>query len=96
MFWGDIRGCGLFIGIEFVKDEVTREPASALASLVCCRMKNQHFILTSLDGPGDNVMVLKPPMVFSEEDAKKFILALSAVLAGVTEQDMANATHTPT
>ena len=87
---------GLFIGVEFVMDRSTREPATALASLVCSRLKDDHSILSSLDGAHDNVMVIKPPLCFSYENAKTFADALSSVLGGITKDDIANATHTPT
>ena len=61
---GDVRGSGLFIGIEFVRDRVSLEAATAETSMVCSRLKDEHMILTSIDGPHDNVLVLKPPMVF--------------------------------
>ena len=43
----------------------------------------KHRILTSLDGPHDNVLVLKPPLCFSEADADVFLAALRTELAAV-------------
>ena len=70
---GDVRGSGLFIGIELVRDQETREPATAETSFVCTQLKDKHKILTSIDGSDDNVLVVKPPMVFSKKDADFFV-----------------------
>mmetsp|Transcript_123898 Transcript_123898/g.396719 ORF Transcript_123898/g.396719 Transcript_123898/m.396719 type:complete len:488 (+) Transcript_123898:65-1528(+) len=78
---GDIRGMGLFVGIEFVRDRQTLEPATPETSEVCARMKEEHQILMSIDGPHDNVLVMKPPMCFSVQDADTVVRALDAVLA---------------
>eukprot|EP00980_Cylindrotheca_fusiformis_P024949 scaffold12769_cov141-Cylindrotheca_fusiformis.AAC.9 len=72
---GDVRGSGLFIGIEFVRNPYTREPASSETSFICTRLKETHHILTSIDGEYDNVLVVKPPLVFSKDDADYFIEA---------------------
>ncbi|EGD76194.1 alanine-glyoxylate aminotransferase 2-like 1 [Salpingoeca rosetta] len=79
-FIGDIRGQGLFIGIDFVNDTHTRAPGTREASFVCTRLKDDHHILTSLDGPGDNVMVINPPMVFPLVDVERFVRALERAI----------------
>ena len=70
---GDIRGSGLFLGIELVRDRVTLEPASHETSFICSFLKSEYRILSSIDGQHDNVIVIKPPMVFSKEDADYFV-----------------------
>ena len=70
---GDIRGSGLFLGIELVRNRETLEPATAETSFVCTTLKEKYFILTSIDGLNDNVLVIKPPMVFSKADADVFL-----------------------
>ncbi|CAJ1406447.1 unnamed protein product [Effrenium voratum] len=67
---GDVRGQGFFIGVEFVKDRSTLEPATLETSQICSRMKDEHQVLMSIDGPNDNVLVMKPPMCFSKGDAE--------------------------
>jgi 4-aminobutyrate aminotransferase-like enzyme len=69
---GDIRGCGLFLGIELVRSK-NCEPAAAETSFICTTLKQKYSILTSIDGLFDNVLVIKPPMVFSRFDADTFI-----------------------
>ena len=45
----------------------------------------RHRILTSLDGPGDNVLVVKPPLCFSLSDAAEFLAALEEGLVAARE-----------
>lgn len=78
---GDIRGMGLFIGIELVKNRETREPDTKSAHWVVNRMKQVHQILVSSDGPNDNVIKLKPPMCFNQENADEFLLAFRESLS---------------
>jgi 4-aminobutyrate aminotransferase-like enzyme len=77
---GDVRGRGLFLGVEFVRDRASREPATAVAEYVVERMKD-HGILLSTDGPDRNVIKIKPPLVFTERDAGRLVAALDRVLA---------------
>jgi acetylornithine/succinyldiaminopimelate/putrescine aminotransferase len=155
---GDVRGCGLFIGVDLVSDRETRQAATKQASLVCSRLKVRlsqlgkplslllvvvsirlftlllllllffwspccvwplassvchlfssaflcsfsqelHRVLTSLDGPGDNVLVLKPPLAFSSSDARVFLLALDECLshvASLADEALAAVGRTPT
>ncbi|MBL7698514.1 MAG: aminotransferase class III-fold pyridoxal phosphate-dependent enzyme [Chitinophagaceae bacterium] len=74
---GDVRGCGLFLGIEFIT--ANNEPATALAKEVKEGLK-KRFILTGTDGKYDNVIKIKPPMCFSKENANQFCEVLNEVL----------------
>jgi len=78
---GDVRGSGLFIGIDFVRNRDTREPATEETSEICSRMKEEHLILTSIDGPHENVLMIKPPMCFSRVDVDQVIDALDKILS---------------
>ncbi|KAL9191372.1 hypothetical protein ACHAXT_001078 [Thalassiosira profunda] len=77
---GDIRGSGLFLGVEFVRDQETLEPATKETSFVCSVLKDKYKVLTSIDGPNENVLVIKPPMVFSRDDAELFVSRLEQAL----------------
>ncbi len=77
---GDVRGRGLFLGVELVRNRQTREPAPAVARYVVERMK-ELGVLLSTDGPDANVLKIKPPMVFSAEDGDRLVAALDRVLA---------------
>jgi 4-aminobutyrate aminotransferase-like enzyme/Ser/Thr protein kinase RdoA (MazF antagonist) len=76
---GDVRGSGLFLGIDLVLDRETREPAPLQASYVVNRLRDRG-ILTGTDGPHHNVIKLRPPLIFSESDANFFIKTLDEVL----------------
>ena len=78
---GDVRGLGLFIGAELVRDPETLEPATAEASAVVNAMR-ERSILLSTDGPFDNVIKIKPPLVFTAEDADRVVSELDVVLSG--------------
>jgi 4-aminobutyrate aminotransferase-like enzyme len=77
---GDVRGLGLFLGIELVRDPATRVPAAPQAAYVVERMKD-HGILLSTDGPDHNVIKMKPPLAFSEADADRAVAAYDRVLS---------------
>lgn len=79
---GDIRGTGLFVGIELVQDRVKRLPATAEAKHVVSRMKEEKIIVSS-EGPDNNIIKLKPPMVFTIENADHLVAVLDEVLKEV-------------
>ncbi|XP_046872055.1 5-phosphohydroxy-L-lysine phospho-lyase isoform X2 [Hypomesus transpacificus] len=66
---GDVRGVGLFVGLELVTDRELRTPATEAAAQVVQRLKLQR-ICASTDGPWENVVKFKPPMCFSMKDAE--------------------------
>jgi len=72
---GDVRGVGLFIGIEFVKDKKTKTPASAECTELQKLLK-KRFVIISVEGPYYNVLKFKPPMTFGKEDVDYLIKAL--------------------
>jgi len=83
---GDVRGLGLFIGAELVRDPDTLEPATAEASAIVNAMR-ERGILLSTDGPFDNVIKIKPPLVFTAADADRVVSELDSVLAGSARAD---------
>jgi 4-aminobutyrate aminotransferase-like enzyme len=76
---GDVRGSGLFVGVELVKDRASLEPAAAEAGYVVERMR-ELGILLGTDGPLHNVVKIRPPMPFSIEDANLLVTTLDRVL----------------
>ncbi len=76
---GDVRGSGLFLGIDLVLDRETRQAAPFQASYVVNRLRDRG-ILAGTDGPHHNVIKLRPPLVFSEADADLFVKTLDAIL----------------
>ncbi|XP_048760525.2 5-phosphohydroxy-L-lysine phospho-lyase-like [Ostrea edulis] len=85
---GDVRGRGLFVGIDLVKDRETREPATQEAQTVVRRMKEEARILISSDGPYNNVLKTKPPMCFSQENVDRFCLKLSEILTDLQNNEI--------
>jgi 4-aminobutyrate aminotransferase-like enzyme len=79
---GDVRGLGLFIGVELVRDQETFEPADTEASRIIDAMKERGFLL-STDGPHHNVLKIKPPMVIQAHDVYEFVAALDEVLGEI-------------
>ncbi len=76
---GDVRGLGLFLGIELVLNRETLEPAKEQAYNIAERMKEES-ILISIDGPLYNVIKIKPPLVFTETNADRYIDTLDRIL----------------
>jgi 4-aminobutyrate aminotransferase-like enzyme len=71
---GDVRGAGLFVGVEMV-DPASGRPAAALANHVVEAAKTSGVLL-STDGPDHNVIKIKPPLVFSSGDAGALVAAV--------------------
>lgn len=71
---GDARGYGLFLGVELIRDEETREPDAPLALSLSDRLKDKGF-LTSYSGRFNNVLKIRPPLVFSQQNATDFLAA---------------------
>jgi len=78
---GDVRGRGLFVGVELVRDRQTLEPAASETARVVEAMKEEGILL-SIDGPLHNVIKIKPPMVLTEEDVAMTVRGLDRVLGG--------------
>ncbi|MBB2903345.1 4-aminobutyrate aminotransferase-like enzyme [Kineococcus radiotolerans] len=79
---GDVRGAGLFTGLELVKDPATREPDNELALAVLEQLRDRG-VLTSIAGPHGNVFKLRPPLAFQTADIDWLVSALDASLTAV-------------
>jgi 4-aminobutyrate aminotransferase-like enzyme len=75
---GDVRGSGLFIGAELVRNHKT--PATAEANRIVNRMR-ERGILLGTDGPYHNVLKIRPPMPFSKTDADLLLTGLEELIA---------------
>jgi 4-aminobutyrate aminotransferase-like enzyme len=76
---GDVRGSGMFLGVELVRNRETREPATKEADELVNKMR-EHGILLGTDGPFHNVIKIRPPMPFSESDADRLVATLAEIL----------------
>lgn len=80
---GDVRGIGLFLGVEFIKPEEGDDglvlPNGGLCKFVVDYLRYKR-IITSRDGPDGNVLKLKPPLVFSRDNVDQLIGSLEEAL----------------
>jgi ethanolamine-phosphate phospho-lyase len=74
---GDVRGAGLFIGVECIDD--AGKENTALAQRIKEGLK-QRYILSSTDGPLDNTLKMKPPLCFTKANADRFVGEMEAIL----------------
>lgn len=69
---GDVRGNGLFVGVEMVRDHSTLEPAVPEIDSIVEHLKANGFFI-STDGPLNNVLKIKPPIVFNKNNANDMV-----------------------
>lgn len=77
---GDVRGAGLFLGAELVRDRDTREPATEEAGRIMNAMRDRG-VLIGRAGRDRNVLKLRPPLVFAREHAELLLETLDGALA---------------
>lgn len=76
---GDIRSQGLFIGLDWVTDKTSLEPDRDGAVKVVNLMKEKGFLMSNA-GEHDNVVKIRPPLVFQKEQADRFLEAFDSVM----------------
>jgi 4-aminobutyrate aminotransferase-like enzyme len=81
---GDVRGSGQFTGLELVTDRSRRTPAGPLAIEVVEGLRHRG-VLTSVAGRDGNILKLRPPLAFAEDDIAWVVDALDAALADVRD-----------
>ncbi|MHC6155426.1 aspartate aminotransferase family protein [Bradyrhizobium elkanii] len=79
---GDVRGAGLFIGLELVRDRDSKEPAPELASLLINRLRRRG-ILIGAAGPFGSTLKIRPPLCFGKDHADMFITACDEELRAI-------------
>jgi 4-aminobutyrate aminotransferase-like enzyme len=79
---GDVRGKGLFYGVELVRNRSTLEPARTEAHEVA-ELLRENGVLLAATGPLSNVLKIRPPMVFSRSNADFLLTALDTALTTV-------------
>ncbi|XP_043408565.1 5-phosphohydroxy-L-lysine phospho-lyase isoform X1 [Chelonia mydas] len=82
---GDVRGVGLFIGVDLIKDQEKRIPATEEAEYLITRLK-RDYILLSTDGPGRNVLKFKPPLCFTMDNAKLVVDKMDEILTDMERE----------
>jgi alanine-glyoxylate transaminase/(R)-3-amino-2-methylpropionate-pyruvate transaminase len=78
VFVGDVRGAGLMIGIEIVKDKATKEPSKELCNQILEKLRERQMLI-GRGGAGANVLRLQPPLCMSMDDAKYFVHHFEAI-----------------
>ncbi|MGB0959412.1 MAG: aminotransferase class III-fold pyridoxal phosphate-dependent enzyme [Halocynthiibacter sp.] len=83
---GDVRGIGLFIGVELVTSRTSRKPATAIADYVLNRMR-ENRILMGTEGPHHNILKIRPPLTIDENGIDMILSVMDEVLSetAVTE-----------
>ena len=76
---GDVRGMGLYIGLELVRHRGSREPATREASYIVNRLK-ERGVLVGTEGPYDNVIKIRPPLSITLPEAALALQVLKSVL----------------
>lgn len=76
---GDVRGQGLFFGLELVNDRESKEPATEKAKKIVNAVRHKGVLMSKI-GEHDNVLKLRPPLCFSRENADFLIKTLDDVL----------------
>jgi 4-aminobutyrate aminotransferase-like enzyme len=79
---GDVRGCGLFTGVELVRDRAAKTPAPEHARRIVNGMRDRGVLISRI-GPFDNVLKLRPPMPFAREHAELTLAALDDSLSAL-------------
>jgi 4-aminobutyrate aminotransferase-like enzyme len=79
---GDVRGRGMFFGVEIVKDRQTQKADAARTKVIVNTMR-QRGVLLSRIGLGDNILKIRPPMPFSQENADLLLTTLDGVLSEI-------------
>lgn len=77
---GDVRGLGLMLGVELVRDRETREPASA-ETLAVMEAAREMGVLLGKGGLAGNVLRIKPPLCITREDADFALQVLDRALS---------------
>lgn len=83
---GEIRGSGLYQGIELVEDRVSKVPAAAAARRIANGLRDRG-VLIGVTGSLGNVLKLRPPLVFSRQNADTLLERLSDCLAAERDQN---------
>jgi 4-aminobutyrate aminotransferase-like enzyme len=76
---GDVRGSGLFLGVELIEGGEGKQPDAQAAVTLSDRLKDKGF-LVSYSGKYENVLKIRPPLVFSQQNADDFLVAFDACM----------------
>jgi len=76
---GDVRGAGLFVGVEFITDRQTKKPDSATSLRLVNGLREEGILINAL-GPYRHVLKIRPPLPFSEANADQVVRTIDDLL----------------
>ena len=79
---GDVRGHGLFVGIEWVNDRDAKTPNRDGAATIVNRLKEKGFLIGNAGALG-NVLKIRPPLVYQQQHADLFLTALAEIVQDI-------------
>lgn len=80
---GDVRGIGLLIGVEVVKDKGTKEPGVEEADKICARAFQKGLYLVNMGAFGTRVLRVAPPLIITKEQADVCLEILENAISDV-------------
>jgi len=80
---GDVRGAGLFIGVEIVSDPVAKTPDAATCTAIVNGLRDERVLISGC-AKAANVLKIRPPLIFTRAHADHFLAALERVLHRVS------------
>ena len=80
---GDVRGKGLFYGVELVRERASREPDAVAAGRIREHLR-ENGVLLGTSGPHDNVLKIRPPLVFGPEHAALLLERLRTAVEAIS------------
>ncbi|WP_166415634.1 aminotransferase class III-fold pyridoxal phosphate-dependent enzyme [Cochlodiniinecator piscidefendens] len=79
---GDVRGMGLFVGVELISNSKTQNEGTEIASYVKNRMR-ENRILMGTEGPKDNILKIRPPLTIAADDVDMILAIMDQTLSEI-------------
>lgn len=76
---GHVRGAGMYFGVEYVKDRISKEPDAALAAAVVREMRERRILISTM-GPVGNTLKIRPLISFTQKEADELINGLRGTM----------------
>ena len=90
----DVRGQGLLVGFELIRNKDTLEPGTKEADELQVRMMKENRVLVNLDGKFNSVIKIEPPMCFSKKDADNVFKSADRILGEIEARLKPTGKHT--
>jgi 4-aminobutyrate aminotransferase-like enzyme len=81
---GDVRGLGLLLGVEIVKDREAKTPAPKLASMICREAFKRGLFILNMGSYGGRAIRVAPPLIITPEQADTTVEVLSESMKAAT------------